>query len=57
VNQALEIELGGDSKVEIKVEGVVVGDKRPRGGATRNRLHHGCFDLDEAMSFESAADR
>jgi hypothetical protein len=50
--QSLEVELGSDAQVEVGVERVVMGDKRPRQRATRERLQDGRLHLDEALAFQ-----
>ena len=51
-HQPLEVELRGDAQVQRHVEGVVVGDERPRGGAAGDGLHHRRLDLEEAARVE-----
>ena len=53
--QTLEVKLRSDAQKEIDPEGVVVRFKRLGRSSTRNRLHHGCLDLDERTVFEEAA--
>ena len=54
---ALEVELGRDPQVEVAIEGVVVGDERPRRGAAVERLEDRRLDLDEAVVVERAPQR
>ncbi len=51
-DQALEIELRGHPKVQVEVEGVMVGDERPGQGPAGQRLHHRRLDLDVAAAVE-----
>ena len=51
-DQPLEVELGRDAEVEVRVELVVVRDERPRKGAAVARLEDRCLDLDEAPLVE-----
>ena len=56
-DQALEVELGRDAQVEVRVELVVVGRERPREGAAVARLQDRRLDLDEPPLVERAPDR
>ena len=56
-HQALQVKFRRDAQEQIDVERVVMGDERPRGGASGDRLHHRSFDLDEVARIEEAADR
>ncbi len=55
--QPLQIQLRRNPKVEVQVQRVVVGDKGPRHGPTRDRLHHGRFHFDEAMRIHETPHR
>ena len=41
----LEVQLGGDAQVEIDIQGVGMGDKRPGRRTTVQGLQHGGFHL------------
>ncbi len=56
-DQLLQVELGRDAKVELRVERVVMGDERPRRGASRDRVHHRRLDLEIAARDEEFAHR
>ncbi len=53
--KALEVKLGRDAHVEVDAEGVVLGDKRTRGGPARDGLHHGRLDFGEAALLKKTA--
>ncbi len=55
-HQPLEVELGSDPQIEVEVEGVVVRDERPCGGAPGDELHHRSLDLDELARGEVFTD-
>ena len=55
-DQPLQVQLERDAHVHVDVEGVVVGDERPRGRAARDRVQHGGLDLEEAQPVQVAAD-
>ncbi len=46
-HQPLQIELGRDPQIQRHIQGVVMGDEWPRGGAARDHLHHRRLDLEE----------
>ncbi len=52
---ALQVQLGGDSQVQVAVERVVVGGERARQRAAVERLQHRGLDLDEAAVVKPAA--
>ena len=56
-DQALQVELRRDAKVQIHIEGVVMGDEGARRGTAVERLHHGRFHFDEAARLKLAAER
>ena len=56
-DQPLQVQLGRDAQVEVRVELVVVRDERPREGAAVAGLEHRRLDLDEAALVEPAPDR
>ncbi len=53
---ALEEQFRRDTQVEIRVQGIGMGDERPRGGATGQRLQHGGLDLEEPAALEGRPD-
>ncbi len=53
--QTLQIELEGDSQVQILVQLVVMGDERTGRGAAVNRLEDRGLDFEEVMAVEEAA--
>src|ERR1700741_1698204 len=53
--KALQIQLRGDTQVEIEIEGIVVGDERARSGPAGNRLHHRRFHFDITACIEERA--
>ena len=55
-DEALEVELGGDAQVEVAVQGVVVGDEGPGGGAAGRRQEDRRLHLQEAAPVHEAAD-
>src|SRR5438874_2577759 len=55
-DQALQVQLGRDAQVQIRVERVVVRDEGPRGRAARDRMERRRLDLQEAALLEEAAD-
>ena len=54
-DQPLQVQLGGDTQVELAVERVVVGGERPGRRPAVKRLQNRRFDLDEALGVEEAA--
>jgi hypothetical protein len=52
---ALQIELGRDAHVQLRVEGVRVRDERACRGAARLHLQHRGLDLEEGVVFEGLA--
>src|SRR5690606_18488772 len=54
--QALQVQLEGDAQVEVMVEGVVMGDERPRVCATRYGLQHRRLHLEEPAVIEVTPD-
>jgi hypothetical protein len=56
-DQPLQVELGRDPQVEIPVECVVMGHKRPGQRAAVERLQHRGLDLQEAALVEPLAGR
>jgi hypothetical protein len=54
--QPLEVELGRDAQVEIDVQRVVMGHKRPGQRAAGHRLHHRRLDFEETAAVEEAPD-
>ena len=48
-HQPLQIQLGGDPKIHVDIERLVVRDERACGGSTRNQLQHRRLDLEEAL--------
>ena len=42
-DQTLEVQLRRNAQIELHIERVVMGHKRPRCGAPRYGLHHRCF--------------
>src|SRR5207237_5458560 len=55
-DQALEVELIGNAKVEVLVELVRVGDERLREAAAVARLQNRRLDLDKPLAVEVCAD-
>ena len=55
--QPLQMQLGGDAEVEVRVEGVVVGDEGPGERAAGDALQDGRLDFEEAAGVEEAAER
>ncbi len=55
--QALQKKLRRHPQIELHVEGVVVRDKRPRGGAAGDRLHHRSFNFEEVALLEKTTQR
>ena len=51
----LEEQLWGDAQVEVDVERVGMGDERPGGRTTVQRLQHRCLDLQESPAFQRRA--
>ena len=47
-DQSLEVELQRDPQIQVHVERIVVGSKRPGRGPTRHRLQHGRLHLGKA---------
>ena len=54
-DEPLEVELGGYPQVQVHVQGVVMGDKRSRGGASRDGMEHGGFHLEKIPGVEKAS--
>ena len=52
----LEVKLGGDAKIEIAIESVMVGDEWTGGGTTRNGAKNRGLDLHEALGVTIGAD-
>ena len=55
--KALEKQLRRYSEVEVHIQRVVVGDERPGGGASGNRLHHRRLDFQEIPLLKKTADQ
>ncbi len=55
-DQPLQVELGGDTQVELAIQRVVVGGERPGQRAPVQGLEHRRLDLDEALGVEEAPD-
>ncbi len=56
-NKALQIKLGGDAKIHIKVKGVMVRDKGAGGCAAGNGVENRGFNFHIAARFKIAADK
>ena len=46
----LEVELRGDSQIQVQIECVGAGNERPGGGAAMQQLQHRRLDLDEVAA-------
>ena len=55
-DEALEIELGGDAQEHVDIEGVVMRDEGPRGGAAGDGVEDRGLDLHIAAPVQIAAD-
>ena len=55
--QPLQVQLQGDSQVEVDIQGVVMGRKRPGGRPAGDRVQRRPFDLDEPAAGQRVADR
>src|SRR2546430_13958942 len=51
-SQPFQVRLRRNPQIEINVQGVVVGDKRPRGRASGDGMHHWRFDFDATARVE-----
>jgi len=56
-DQLLQVQLGRDAQVELGVERIVVGDKRPRRRASGDGMHHRRLHLEIAAGDEEFAHR
>ena len=54
-SQPFQVKLRRNPQIEINVQRVVVGDKRPRGRASGDGMHHWCFDFYVTTSVEKPA--
>ena len=55
--EALEVQFGGDSQIDVDAQRVVVRDERPGGRPTGDRVEGGPLDLDEPLGRKRAPDR
>ncbi len=55
-NKALQVKLRSDPKVQVHPERIVIGPKRPGGGASRQGLHHGSFHFQKIPVLHEPAD-
>ncbi len=56
-NQSLQVQFRGNAQIQLHVQGVVMGYKRPGRRSARNLVHHGCFDFKEIAVGHEAADQ
>ena len=55
--QTLQIQLETDAQIQVLMQLIVVGDKRPRGRAAVKRLQDGRFHLQHTLSVQEVAQR
>ena len=54
-HQTLQVELWRNTQIHVDIQRIVMGDKRTRGGAARDHLHHRSFHFHKVAAHHELA--